>query len=98
MIGVSAGFTFLIVGGYGILGGRYGLAALIADKTSTAALSTVRESSNWTVSCATPSALEEVSWVTPGIWLNCCSSGVATEDAMVCGSAPGNWAEIWIVG
>ena len=34
----------------------------------------------------------EVSWVTPGIWVNCCSSGVATEDAIVCGSAPGNCA------
>ena len=41
-----------------------------------------------------PSALDEVNWVRPGIWLNCCSSGVATEDAMVCGSAPGNWALI----
>ena len=63
-----------------------------------AALSTVRESSNCTVNWATPSALDEVSCVTPGIWLSCCSSGVATDEAMVCGSAPGSCAEIWMVG
>jgi hypothetical protein len=71
---------------------------LIADSTSTAALSTVRASSNWTVTEVTPSALLEVSWVTPGTWLSCCSSGVATVDAIVCGSAPGNWAVTRIVG
>jgi len=71
---------------------------LMAASTSVSALSTVRESSNWTVTDVTPSALAEVSWVTPGIWLNCCSSGVATVDAMVCGSAPGNWAVTRIVG
>ena len=46
----------------------------------------------------TPSALVEVSWVRPGIWLSCCSSGVATEEAIVCGSAPGSWALTWMVG
>ncbi len=74
--------------------GRNGLAALMAARTSTAALSTVRLSSNWAESVVTPSALDEVSCVRPGIWLSCCSSGVATEDAMVCGSAPGSWALI----
>ena len=34
-----------------------------------------------------PSALDEVSWVSPGIWVNCCSSGVATEDAAVAAAA-----------
>jgi hypothetical protein len=29
---------------------------------------------------------------------NCFSSGVATEDAMVCASAPGSPALIWMVG
>jgi len=81
-----------------MFGGRKGLAALIAASTSTAALSTVRDSSNCTVSWATPSALDEVSCVMPGIWLSCCSSGVASDEAMVPGSAPGNCAEIWIVG
>ena len=98
MIGVSAGFTFLIVGGYGMPAGKYGLAALIAASTSIAALSMSRDRSNWTVSCVKPSALAEVSWVTPAICENCCSNGVATEDAMVCGSAPGNCAVTWMVG
>src|SRR5262249_43275177 len=31
---------------------------------------------------ASPSALKDVSWVTPGICANCCSSGAATEDAI----------------
>ena len=57
-----------------------------------------RLSSNCTVSWVKPSALIEVSWVTPGICENCCSSGVATEEAMVSGSAPGSWAVTWIVG
>ena len=34
----------------------------------------------------------------PGIWPNCRSSGVATEDAVVSASAPGSCAETWIVG
>ena len=37
----------------------------------------------------TPSTLDEVIWVTPGICANCVSSGVVTDDAMVTGSAPG---------
>ena len=47
--------------------GRYGLAALIAARTSSAALSTSRLRSNWIVSWVTPSALDDVSCVTPGI-------------------------------
>ncbi len=46
----------------------------------------------------TPRALDEVIWVMPGIWPNCSSSGVATDDAMVWGSAPGNCAVTEIVG
>ena len=78
--------------------GRKGLAALIAARTSTEALLMSRARSNWTVSWVLPSALDEVSCVTPGIWLNCCSSGVATEEAIVSGSAPGSCADTWIVG
>ena len=48
--------------------------------------------SNCRVIWVKPSALAEVIWVRPGIWPNCSSSGVATEDAMVCGSAPGSCA------
>jgi hypothetical protein len=42
--------------------------------------------------------LDEVIWTMPGICPNCSSSGVATEDAIVCGSAPGNCAVTEIVG
>ena len=34
----------------------------------------------------------------PAIVENCFSSGVATEDAIVSGEAPGSDAETWIVG
>ena len=35
-----------------------------------------------------PSALNEVSWLTPGICANCRSSGAATDEAMVSALAP----------
>ena len=38
------------------------------------------------------------SGVTPAIWPNWRSSGVATVDAMVSGLAPGNCAVTWMVG
>jgi len=70
----------------------------MAARTSAAALSTSRLRSNWIVSCVKPSALAEVSWVTSGICENCCSNGVATEAAIVSGSAPGSCALTWMVG
>ena len=45
-----------------------------------------------------PSVLEDVIWVTPAMWPNCRSSGVATEDAMISGLAPGSVAATVIVG
>ena len=45
-----------------------------------------------------PKALLDVIWVMPGMALNCTSNGVATDDAMVSGLAPGNCAVTWIVG
>ena len=45
-----------------------------------------------------PSALNEVSWVTPGICANCRSSGAATDEAMVSALAPWKLAVTWIVG
>lgn len=45
-----------------------------------------------------PKALLEVIWVTPGMALNCTSRGVATDEAMVSGLAPGSCAVTWIVG
>jgi len=97
-IGVSAGFTFRIVGGYGRFGGNCAEAALIAESVSLTAPSIARLRSNWRVIWVKPSALAEVICVSPGIWPNCVSSGVATEDAMVCGSVPGNWAVTCKVG
>ena len=35
---------------------------------------------------------------TPAMVENCFSSGVATEEAIVSGLAPGRFAETWIVG
>src|ERR1700679_3053998 len=45
-----------------------------------------------------PSELEEVISETPAIWPNCRSSGVATEEAMICALAPGRLPETEMVG
>src|ERR1700758_2251957 len=45
-----------------------------------------------------PSRLVEVMESTPAMVENWRSSGVATDDAMVSGLAPGRLAETWIVG
>ncbi len=97
-MGVSAGFTLRIVGGKIIAGGNCPPAALIAASVSVAAPSMSRLRSNCSVTEVKPSALEDVIWVTPGIWPNCSSSGVATDDAIVSGSAPGSCAVTEIVG
>ena len=68
------------------------MAALIAAWTSCPAASILRESSNWIEITEMPMPLTEVSWATPDICANCRSSGLATDDAMVSGLVPGNWA------
>jgi hypothetical protein len=45
-----------------------------------------------------PSELDEVISVTPAIWLNWRSSGVAIAEAVISGLAPGRLAETEIVG
>src|SRR6201993_5033545 len=45
-----------------------------------------------------PNELDEVISVTPAMWPNCRSSGVATEEAMISALAPGRLAETEIVG
>ena len=45
-----------------------------------------------------PSVLDEVISVTPAMWPNCRSRGVATEDAMMSGLAPGSEAATVMVG
>src|SRR5262249_147312 len=54
--------------------------------------------SNCSVMLVLPRPLVDVIWARPGIAVNCCSSGVATDDAMVSGLAPGNCADTWMVG
>ena len=58
----------------------------------------LRLRSNWRVICALPSELVEVIESRPAMVVNCFSSGVATEEAIVSGLAPGRPAETWIVG
>src|SRR6266568_3596132 len=97
-MGRSAGFTFWKVGGEGRLGGSCRPAAEIAACTSWAAASRLRERSNCKVIAVAPRKLVEFIPVTPAIVENCRSSGVATEDAIVSGLAPGSDAVTWIVG
>src|SRR6201996_2493195 len=97
-IGESAGLTFLYVGGVGIVLGNWPLAALMAASTSEPAPSILRERSNGRTICVELVWLDDVISDTPGISANCDSSGCATDEAMVSGSAPGRLAETWIVG
>jgi hypothetical protein len=70
----------------------------IADCTSCAAASISRERANWSVIEAPPWLLVDVIASTPGIVENCFSSGVATDEAIVSGLAPGRLALTEIVG
>src|SRR5512138_653446 len=97
-MGMSAGFTFWKVGGDGIPGGSWRLAAEIAAWTSWAAASRLRERSNWSVTCVDPRYDVEFIEERPAMVENCRSSGVATEAAIVSGLAPGSRAETWMVG
>src|SRR5471032_2848306 len=91
--GLSAGLTFFQVGRLGISLGNLPEAVLIAACTSCAAVSMLLFRVNCRVSRLEPKALLEVIWVMPGMALNCTSSGVATDDAMVSGLAPGSCAD-----
>ena len=86
------------VGGLGILGGRIPLALVMAAWTSIAAASIFLERSNWRFIVVLPWVLVEFMVRKPSIEENCFSRGVATLDAMVSGSAPGNEADTDIVG
>ena len=48
----------------------------------------LRLRSNCRTTLVLPFTLSEVIWLTPGIWENCTSSGVATAEAIVSGLAP----------
>src|SRR5579864_4634147 len=98
MMGWSAGLLFLNDGGAGIPGGNSGIASAIAVWTSTAAPSMSRSRANCSVMLEEPIALVEVIESRPAMVVNCRSSGVATAEAMIAGSAPGRVAPTWMVG
>ena len=58
----------------------------------------LRSRSNWMTIVAAPSELVDVICAMPAIWPNCCSSGAATEVAMVSALAPLQVVVIWMVG
>ncbi len=70
----------------------------MAACTSRAAASMSRSRSNCSVMLVDPRALDEVISVTAAMRPNCRSSGVATEEAMVSGLAPGKPALTEMVG
>src|ERR1700760_984660 len=98
MTGWSDGLTLRSVGGVGMLVGSWRDAAEIADCTSCAAASMLRSRSNCSVMVVVPAALDDVIELMPAMVENWFSSGVATADAMVSGSAPGSEAETVMVG
>ena len=71
---------------------------MIAAWTSRAAASMLRFKSNCNTTDEEPSELEEVISVMPAMRPNCRSSGVATDEAIVSGLAPGSRPCTWIVG
>src|SRR6202042_3369921 len=94
----SAGLTLRKVGGLGMFTGNWRDACWIAASVSSAAPSMSRSRSNWMVIEVLPAELCDVIELTPGIVENWLSSGVATAEAMVSGSAPGRLAETEMVG
>src|ERR1700691_3492417 len=98
MIGWSAGLFFLNDGGKGMPGGNRGVTSAMAVCTSTAALSMSRSKLNWRVICVCPVELLDTMESTPAMVVNWRSSTVATEEAMVAGSAPGRLALTFMVG
>ena len=97
-MGLSDGFTFQKVGGWGRLRGSWPVAAVILAWTSREAASIWRLRSNWMVIWVWPWTEFEVIWATPWIWANWRSSGWATAVAMVSGLAPGKLALTLMVG
>ena len=82
----------------GRLAGRSVRAALIAAWTSRAAASMFRLRSNCNTIVEAPSRLVDVISVTPAMRPNWRSSGVATDDAIVSGLAPGRMDCTWMTG
>src|SRR6201996_9408933 len=91
MMGMSAGFCLRKVGGCGRDLGRLRVAAEMPDCTSCAAPSRLRSRLNCSWIWVWPCVLLDVIWSMPAMVENWFSSGEATEDAMVSGSAPGRF-------
>ena len=97
-MGLSLGFDLRQLGRLGMSVGSRLATELIAACTSCVAVSMSLSRSNCSVMPVFPSELEDVISVMPGTALSCTSSGVATEEAMVSGLAPGSEALTWRVG
>src|SRR5215469_8070105 len=97
-MGESAGFTFRYVGFAGRFVGRYVRAALIPASTSRAAPLISRLRSNSRVMLVVPRVLVDVISVIPAMCPNWRSRGVATDEAIISGLAPGSRATTVIVG
>ena len=97
-MGESAGFTFRYDGFLGRLDGKVPRAALMAACTSRAAASMSRSRVNCRVMLVDPRELDEVISLTAAIRPNWRSSGVATDEAIVAGLAPGKLALTEMVG
>ncbi len=78
--------------------GRSGITAAIAVCTSTVALSMSRSSENCSVTFVLPEPLRDTIESSPAIVVNCRSSGLATDEAIVPGSPPGKPALTFSVG
>src|ERR1700722_14942475 len=97
-MGESAGLIFRQLGFCGRLVGNCPRAALMAACTSRADASILRLRSNCMVMEQLPRELDDVISFRPAMRPNWRSRGVATEDAMVPGLAPGNVAVTIRVG
>src|ERR1700724_2330168 len=97
-IGLSEGLDLRKLGGDGIPGGSCGSAAEMAVCTSWAAASMLRLKSNCRVIEVEPWELLELIESIPAMPENCRSSGVATDEAIVSGLAPGKLALTLMVG
>ena len=98
MMGCSAGLFLRNDGGVGMPAGSSGVTSAMAVCTSTAAPSISRSRLNCRVIWSDPVELREVIESSPAMVVNCRSSTVATDDAMVAGSAPGRLAFTLSVG
>ena len=87
-MGMSAGLTLRKLGGVVMLAGMRRWARPMADCTSSAAASILRSRANCMVTRVRPVELTEEMESMPAMVKNSFSSGVATDAAMVSGSAP----------